>query len=150
VLMHHLTPQVRTGLLIAGVTTVLVVEGLAPFDFTGTPASFDLWPFLVWFDMSPGAVLHAVDWTAMLGRMFLFGALFWLLREARMQVNMAITLVTASALTIEIAQLWLPNQSASITDPVLALAMGLVLRSLERSRRRVRLGSSIPPPAHSR
>jgi hypothetical protein len=35
-------------------------------------------------------------------------------------------------LTIEVLQAWLPDQSASLTDPVLALAVGLAFRSLYR------------------
>jgi VanZ family protein len=149
--MHRLTPQVRSGLLLAGVTTVLVIEGLAPFDFSSPATSFDLWPFLVWFDGSPGSVLEAIDWTALLGRLFLFTAMLWLLIESKLPVNAAIAIVTACALALEVAQLWLPDQSGSITDPALALAMGLILRSLDRGRRRARHARvTIPPPVHSR
>ena len=151
VVMHRLTPQVRSGLLLAGVTTVLVIEGLAPFDFSSPATSFDLWPFLVWFDGSPDSVLEVIDWTALLGRLFLFTAMLWLLSESKLPANVAIAIVTACALALEVAQLWLPDQSGSITDPALALAMGLILRSLDRGRRRARHARvTIPPPVHSR
>lgn len=151
VVMHRLTPQVRSWLLIAGVTTVLIIESLAPFDFARERSSFDLWPFLVWFDGNAGSVLDAVDWTAMLGRLFLFTAMLWLLIERKMPVNAAIAVVAGCALALEIAQLWLPNQSGSITDPALAFGIGLLLRSLNRGRRRSRFANAtIPPPAHTR
>ena len=151
VVMHRLTPLVRTWLLVASVTTVLIIEALAPFDFSNQAKSFDLWPFLVWFGGNPSSVLDTIDWAAMLGRLFLFTAMLWLLVETKMPVNVAIGLVTGCALALEIAQLWLPDQSGSITDPALVLATGLLLRSLSQGKRRGRFSSStIPPPVHSR
>ncbi len=150
VVMHRMTPTVRNALLIIGLAAVLVIEGLAPFDFAGEAKRFDLWPFLVWFDLNPSAVLDSVDWTAMLGRLFMFTALLWLLREAEVPINITIGLVTIGVLSLEIAQLWLPNQSGSITDPALALAMGLVMRSLEGTKKQRFASATISPPAHNR
>ncbi len=150
VVMHRMTPTVRNALLIIGLAAVLVMEGLAPFDFAGEAKRFDLWPFLVWFDLNPSAVLDSVDWTAMLGRLFMFTALLWLLREAEVPINITIGLVTIGVLSLEIAQLWLPNQSGSITDPALALAMGLVMRSLEGTKKQRFASATISPPAHNR
>ena len=45
--------------------------------------------------------------------------------------------------------LWLPDQSGSLTDPVLALAMGLLLRAIERGKTGS-LRDVIAPPARNR
>lgn len=150
VVMHRLTTRVRTFVLTIGICIVLMIEALAPFDFSMPASAFNFWPFLVWFDPNV-APMTAIDWTALLGRLFLFTALLWLLREAQVPINSAIALVTGAALALEIAQLWLPDQGGSITDPVLVLALGLLLRSLDTSKRRRRLGRPpIPPVAHTR
>lgn len=149
VVMHWLTQEARRRLLIVGLFTVVVLEGLAPFDFTQHASSFDFWPFRIWFDSAASAV-HLIDWTALLGRLFLFTAFLWLVRESGVSMNSAIAIVVGTAVAIEIFQLWLPDQSGSITDPVLALAMGLTLRSLERARARRFSPDVISPPARNR
>lgn len=149
VLLHRMTENIRNAVLICAVAIVLVIEGLAPFDFAGEASRFDLWPFLVWFDLGPSATIAAVDWTALLGRLFLFSALMWLLRHAGMRINTAIGCAVGVALAIEIAQVWLPDQSGSLTDPVLALAMGLLLRAIERSKTSS-VRDVIAPPARNR
>lgn len=150
VVMHRLTAQIRTLILTLGICAVLIIEALAPFDFASPASAFNFWPFLIWFDPSI-APMTAIDWTALLGRLFLFTALLWLLREAHMPINLVIGVVTATALALEIAQLWLPDQGGSITDPALVLGIGLMLRTFDSNKRRRRLGRRpIPPVAHSR
>lgn len=149
VLMHRLTPRVRLRALLIGLIAVLIIEGLAPFDFTRPSSSFDFWPFRIWFEPIEDPT-NAVDWSGLLGRLFLSTALLWLLREARVPINAAIAIVVGTALAIEVLQLWLPHQSGSITDPVLALAIGLLVRALDRARARRLSGDLIVPPARNR
>ena len=151
VVMHRLTSRVRTWLLTTGICLVLTIEALAPFDFATPASAFNFWPFMIWFDGSLASPLAAIDWTALLGRLFLFAALLWLLREALVPINAAIAIVTGIALALEIAQLWLPDQGGSITDPALVLGLGLMLRSWDSSKRHRRLDRrTIPPAARSR
>jgi hypothetical protein len=128
---------------------VLIIEGLAPFDFTVRASSFDFWPFRIWFEGADSPI-SVIDWSALLGRLFLFTALLWLLREAAVPINAAIAIAVGAALTFEILQLWLPNQSGSITDPALVLVIGLAMRAMERARARRDSGYIISPPARSR
>jgi VanZ family protein len=151
VVMHRLTARVRTMILTIGIGAVLMIEALAPFDFATPASSFNFWPFMIWFDGSVASPIEAIDWTALLGRLFLFAALLWLLREAYVPITPAIAIVTGAALALEIAQLWLPDQGGSITDPALVLGLGVLLRSMDSSKRRRRLGrQAIPPVAHNR
>jgi hypothetical protein len=106
---------------------------------------------MIWFDGSVPSPLAAIDWTALLGRLFLYAALLWLLREALVPINAAIAIVTGIALALEVAQLWLADQGGSITDPALVLGLGLMLRSWDSSKRQRRLDrQAIPPAARSR
>ena len=43
--------------------------------------------------------------------------------------------LVATVLAIEVLQAWLPDQTASITEPLLALGVGLAFRSLYQRMR---------------
>lgn len=146
VLMHRATDSIRSTMLIIAVIAVITIETLAPFDFTAQRSTFDWWPFLIWFELGTNGTLFAVDWTALLGRLFLFTALLWLLRDAGMPINVAIGCTVGAAFAIEVVQLWLPDQTASITDPALVLAIGFTLRALERTRQRAYVSEIISRP----
>ena len=135
VLMHRLTLTAQHGVLIVAVATLVVVEWLTPFDFTATPSRLALWPFAAQDDLA--ATVRALDWVNLLGRLFLFGALLWVLKEAHVPVNRAIALVAGVVLMLEVLQLWLPGRTASLGDPLLALLLGMAFKLLhQRSRRR--------------
>lgn len=155
VLMHRLTPQPRRAALVLAVATVLIIDGLAPFDFSPGTARFDLWPFMVWFEEwsegGPRIAFQAIDWVEMLGKLFLFGALLWVIREWGASVDFAIGVVTSTVMVIEVLQLWLPGQTASVTDPILALAVGLLFRHLyQRMQPRAFARRAISPRARNR
>src|SRR5690606_33892664 len=130
---------------------VLLVEGLAPFDFAASTTRFDFWPFMVWFESGPIATLQDIDWSGVFGHLFLFMSLLWLLRESGVRINAAIAITTGAALAIEILQMWLPNQRGSIAEPALTFAAGLLFRYLERRTGRAgRFGNTISQPVRSR
>jgi VanZ family protein len=64
------------------------------------------------------------------GKLFLSGALVWVIREWGASINAAVVIVTGMALAIEVLQIWLPHENASIADPLLAFATGLAMRSV--------------------
>jgi VanZ family protein len=130
VLMHRLTPQPRRAALVLAVATVLIIDGLAPFDFSPAQPRFDLWPFMVWFEGNPLDTLRAIDWPLIFGKLFLFAALLWVIKEWGATVRFSIGVVVCTVLTIEVLQMWLPQQSASISDPLLACAVGLLFSRL--------------------
>jgi VanZ family protein len=134
VFMHRATEQVRSTILLGSLTAALIIETLAPFDFAVPAADFDFWPFLIWFELGPSAAFEATAWMSLLGRLFLFTALLWLLRARGLRVQSATACVVALVLAIEIAQLWLPGEDSSITDPVLALALGWIFSAFAPRR----------------
>jgi hypothetical protein len=49
---------------------------------------------------------------------------------------MAVAAVVGGVLVVELLQMWQPHQSASITDPLLALGAGLALKLLDPAAHR--------------
>jgi VanZ family protein len=137
VLMHRLRPRPRRAALVLAVVALLVIEELAPFNFSPQAAGFDFWPFMSWVNggwaWSNGDwALLAVDWVQVFGKLFLYGALLWVVREWGASTDFAFGVMLTVAVVIEMLQIWLPGEYASITDPLLALGIGLVFRSLYR------------------
>jgi VanZ family protein len=134
VVINRLSPGPRRLLLLAGLAAVFIFERLAPFSFAATPGQFDLWPFLSWIDAG-----FPVDTRGLLALLFFCCALMWLVREAGASLDVAIGTVVGAVFLIELLQLWLPDRTASITDPLLALGLGLALRAIDPATTRQRL-----------
>ncbi len=109
----------------AAFLTVILIRGLSPFHFASGPVEFGWIPF--------GATLTS-EWQSAAGvlieKAFYYGTAIWLLRAAGLRLAFSIMLVAAVLAAIEIAQLWLPGRTPEITDPILAILMGLVSRPL--------------------
>jgi hypothetical protein len=133
VLMHRLRPRPRRASLVLAVVALLIIEELAPFDFSHQVAHFDFWPFLAFVEN--GWDLAAVDWVQLFGKLFLYGALLWVVREWGASTDFSFGVMLTVATVVEVLQIWLPAEHASITDPLLALIVGLIFRSLYRHRR---------------
>jgi VanZ family protein len=133
--MHRLRPRPRRTALVFAVIVVLIIDGLAPFDFAPPMGHFDLWPFLGWFEMGLPTAVQLIDWTELFGKLFLYGALLWVIKEWGASLRFAVIALFATVLAIEVLQAWLPDQSASITDPLLALVVGVAFHSLYQRMR---------------
>ena len=70
----------------------------------------------------------------LLSRVFVFAALIWTLKQLNLSMRTAAIAVMAGVLTIEIVQLWQVGQSSSLTDPVLALVMGVIMQLASNER----------------
>jgi VanZ family protein len=105
---------------------VIVIRGLAPFQFTPVSAPFTWTPF--------GGML-AADWQfgvlVMLEKIFWYTTAVWMLASV-MRLRCAIGAVTVVLAAIELAQMRLPGRVAESTDPILAILMGFVLFILFR------------------
>lgn len=119
---------------------MLIVRGLAPFEFDGPAASFSWIPFNGFLETPWQTGIQILA-----EKFFLYGASVWLLRAAGLRNGMATVVTAAALLGIEIAQTRLPGRTAEITDPLLAILAGFALAILARgshsgvhgSRRRV-------------
>ena len=130
VVINRLSSRPRRLVMFGAIGAVFLFERLAPFTFSGSPGEFDLWPFLGWMDAG-----MPVDSRGLLAFLFFCCALIWLLREAAIPMDYAVAAVVGGVLAIELLQMWQPHQSASITDPLLALGAGLVLRLIDPAAR---------------
>jgi VanZ family protein len=128
VLMHRLTPQPRRTALVLAVLTVVMIDGLAPFEFARSPGPFDLWPFKAWLGSGVAMAWRSIDWAGLFGKTFLFAAQLWVVKEWGASIRLSIGLLIATVLTIEVLQMWLPHQTASITDPLIAVAVCVLFR----------------------
>ena len=112
----------RLALLAALLATVIVVQGLAPFEFSSSAQAFSWLPFR---SSLRGSI--ELNYSTLLEKSFWYFTLVWLLSRCRWSVATAALGTAGLVAAIEIAQMWLPGRSADITDPLLALVAGLLL-----------------------
>ena len=103
---------------------------LFPFVMTAGPSTFHWLPFAGFLE---GSML--INSTALCEKVFVFGAIFWLLNQMRSLSFPKIAVVTVIVLMTEIAQLWRLGSTPELTDPLLVLFIGyLILRLREGDR----------------
>ncbi|MCL2877371.1 MAG: VanZ family protein [Acidobacteria bacterium] len=107
-------------------TAQIVIQGLAPFAFNSNPGRFSLIPFIGF--LSGITANNIFQFTE---KIFLYGAFVWLLvktgRSLRFSLIFSVVLLTG----IELAQLFLPGRISEITDPLLAVILGMFLYFLD-------------------
>lgn len=100
-------------------------RGLEPFEFVPRPHGFNLVPFS---DLiSRGST--GFNLPLFFGKAFWYGALVWVLARRGVGALQAGFTIAALLLALEIAQLWTPASYhvSSITDPLVAIAAGIVM-----------------------
>jgi VanZ family protein len=107
------------------VALAIVIRGLAPFEFSNTPQRFSWLPFQASLLLEWEPAL-----TILLGKVFLYGVLVWLIREAGARLALAVGTTAVLLALIEAIQRYIPAHSAEITDPVIAVLIGWVFWSL--------------------
>lgn len=123
VILHKFRSAPQSTVVLLVFAALFVYERLTPFRFGGMEHHFDLWPFMSWIRAG-----MPIDADLLLRRMFVFGALVWLLKDAGLSMQTALIGVVAVVLGIEVVHLWQPGRTGSLTDPALALLMGLLMR----------------------
>lgn len=110
------------------VLTVIVLRGLTPFHWKGNPVAFSWLPF---------ASLIESSWRSgalnLLEKMYYTSAALWTLCFAGMRLRLAIVVVSALMFGIEAAQTMLPGRTPDMTDPVLAVLMGVAIDAFRRT-----------------
>lgn len=135
VLMHRMTPAPRRAALVLAVIAVVLLDGLAPFQFAARHASFDFWPFMASFERGLVESLSMLDWERLFAQLFLTAAFMWVLREWGAPLNIALGVTIALAVAIEALRIFSPQHDASITDPLIAAAVAWTMRSIYVRRR---------------
>lgn len=114
------------ALLAWALAALIIVDGLAPFDFRIGPDPFGLVPF-----ENSLARYRATNLGDMFHKCFSYGALVWLLVRAGHRALLATVLAGALVLVVEVLQAWLPGKTAEVTDPLLVVAAGGLLAMFE-------------------
>ena len=137
VLMYRMTLGAKRLLLLGAMLATFLFERLAPLSFGSRPAAFDFWPFmsLVRAGWIEGFV--QIDFTGLFASAFLFAAMLWTLRYAGTSFRLAAGILLGLVVTTEILQLWLPERTGSLTDPVIACLVVALFRYTQRPQRRM-------------
>jgi hypothetical protein len=111
--------------LFALLVVALGWRALEPFAFVSRPNGFNFVPFS---DLiSRGST--GFNLPLFFGKAFWYGALVWVLARRGVGALQAGFTIAALLLALEIAQMWTPTNHhvASITDPLVAIAAGIVM-----------------------
>jgi VanZ family protein len=128
VLAFSLTRVRYRALAAIVILSALIVRGLAPFDWKGNPAAFSWMPFASTIDASwQGAMLTLLE------KMYYTSAAIWTLSFAGVRFRLAVVIVSALILGIEVLQTMLPGRTPEVTDPVLAVLMGIAIDAFRRT-----------------
>lgn len=126
--LGRIEPRGVATILAWALAALIVVDGLAPFNFGFGPDPFGLVPF-----QDSLARYRATNLGDMFYKCFTYGALVWLLVRAGHRALLATVMAGLLVLTVEVLQAWLPGKAGDITDPVLVVAAGGLLAMFEGS-----------------
>jgi hypothetical protein len=122
------------------VAIAVIIHGLAPFIFLSAPHQFYWVPFQASF-----LSLWEQGIAVLLGKFFLYGALLWLLHESGIRLALATAATALLLAAIEVMQIYLPGRSSEVTDPLIALILGLVFWSFKPCNNAKRGTASLAP-----
>jgi hypothetical protein len=108
-------------------SAIVVAQRLEPFQFTAQSMPFGWIPFLSFMQ---GSI--EIDVLAFLEKFFLYGGWIWLLMEAGVRRRAAAGLVAGILFATSVAEMYLPDRSAEVTDAVMALAIAGVFALMNK------------------
>jgi hypothetical protein len=109
----------------------IMLAGLTPFHPAQIPQPFTWTPFLAMLGSS-----WQTAFIVLLRKSFLYGSAVWLWHRSGRGWIFSLLIVAIPLAIIEGVQIYLPNHVAEITDPLIALMMGLSLMLLEKHEAR--------------
>jgi hypothetical protein len=118
---RHRWPVVAVALAAA-----ILVEALQPFQFLAVARPFDWVPF---WGLIEGSIWTAVP--SLMSKFFLYGALVWSLTRSGLRWTTATVGAAAFVFLVHYLQVFLPGRSAEITDCLLVLVAGGMMRALD-------------------
>ncbi|MEX2454863.1 MAG: hypothetical protein WD470_09170, partial [Rhodospirillaceae bacterium] len=115
-----------TAVLLGLLSAHAIVSALEPFGLSET-GRFHWVPFA---GSLGGSMLVNVE--AMAGKIFVIGAIYYLSALCGLRTRRVIPVAVAAYAVLEIAQLWIGDHTAEITDPLLAAAIGIAFVVLQK------------------
>lgn len=123
VFLWNLKP--RAMLLAAMFAIFVAIDALRPFTFLPAPRNFEWIPFVSFINGARGYGSRVF-----LEKTFIYGALLWLLVQARWSWLQATLGALGLVIAVRFAQMWLPGRSAEITDAAMVLILAAVMKAL--------------------
>ena len=127
----------RLGLSAVLLISVLILRGLAPYQWSSTANPFSWIPFSGFLEAN-----REFSMLTFLRKCFWYGSAIWLLRAVGWRLATAAIVVAALLGAIEVVQIHLPGRFAEITDPLLALILAATLGLVERRQHLPRIPSA--------
>jgi len=118
--------RMNAGILAFLLMALIVVRELSPFVFSANPGHFSFIPF----DRFLKAVTY-INILQFIEKIFLYGALVWLLVKTVRSLKFSLILSVVLLTGIEIMQMYMPGRVTEITDPLLAVILGVFLYFLD-------------------
>jgi VanZ family protein len=122
--LHAMTS--RRQMIATALAAAIVVEALRPFQFLTLAGSFGWIPFRAFID--------GANWTAtpaLMSKFFLYGTLIWSLSLAGLYWVSATATTAVLVFLANYAQTYLPGRSAEITDALLVLMAGALMKTMD-------------------
>ncbi len=113
----------RVAVIAGSFVVEVAIEALQPFQFSAVARPFGWIPF--------SGFMHGsieVNIRAFLEKTFTYGALVWVLVGAGSRLTVAVALSSVLVLCLRVGQVFLPGRSAEITDPIMVLMIGGVMK----------------------
>ncbi len=130
--LNRIPHQWLTLLLIC----LIVVRGLYPFHFRDDAVVFQWMPFIGFLEGSMWRNSYVL-----FEKLFIYGAAYYVMTEWIGDKRKSILWISCILLIIEILQVWIINRTPEITDPILAILMGVGFMRLSHvSKRKTLLG----------
>jgi len=116
----------NTDILALLLMAQIIIYGLSPFVFSSSPGHFSFIPFNgLMHGITTGNVLHLVE------TIFIYGALLWLPVKTGWSLSFSLILSVFLLTGIEVMQIYQPGRTPEITDPLLAVILGIFLYFLD-------------------
>ncbi|MDR0311234.1 MAG: VanZ family protein [Acidobacteriota bacterium] len=116
----------NAGILALLLMAQIVIQGLAPFVFIPFTGLFSIIPFGGFLrGITAGNVLQFTE------KVFFYGAFLWLLIKTGLSLRFSVIFSVALLAGIEIMQMFISGGVAEITNPLLAVILGLFLYFLD-------------------
>lgn len=127
----------RVPFLVVALAVTFLITSLSPFTLRDSPQAFS------WLPLSgalSGSML--VNVKAIAGKLFLLGALLYLLDILGTRRGTAVALVVLFSASMEVLQIWIGDHTPVITDPLLALLLGAALALSDHGPQPARRGAA--------
>jgi VanZ family protein len=122
----RLAARPKRMLLLVLISATFFAERLTPLDLE-LPAALDFSFSFAW-DSS-------LSLSGVFNRIFLFGAVLWVIWHGGLSINLAAGIMFAMVIATEVVRAWLPGPGGNITEPLLAGLTALAFRYVHQRRR---------------